>query len=103
MTAYADAAIQDAAMARPVGARVSNKRRLGVGPRRRLAFYQVEQRLTTIPPTIERYAPEPDDSPLSAISSRYSRFRPTSRATVSRICESVPASRMLCLPENSET
>ena len=45
----------------------------------------------------------PLSKPLSAMRSLYSKFRPTRRATVSRIWTMVPESRILCLPENSET
>ncbi len=43
------------------------------------------------------------ESPFGATRSQYSKFRPTNRATVSRIWTRVPESRMLCLPANSET
>ena len=50
-----------------------------------------------------RYDRAHESSPLQATRSRRRRFRPTIRATVSRIWASVSESRMLCLPANSET
>ena len=47
----------------------------------------------SIPDAVSVHVPDPEDNPLSAMRSQYSRFRPTRRATVSRIWTTVPDSR----------